>query len=487
LGLEIWEAGVPDKPNIVFIMSDDLGSPLSFTGTKGVNTPNCDRVAREGMFFSRYYATAPTCAPSRTAIFTGMYPTELNAQNHHSEPDFPDYVKHLAEHLRQDADYYTANVLKTPQKYPFITYGKRNYCWSRQRDPSLYDGDDYAQLKDNQPFYAEFQIFEPHVPLHSLERYGAEGLGVDPAAVELPPYYPDTPETRDIWARYLCAVQVFDAKVGMVLEMLQDDGLLDDTIVVVFTDHGRDMVRAKCSLYDAGIHVPMAIRIPEKYRPGRYQPGTVSDRLISGVDILPTMLSLAGIDPPPFLAGVPFLGGRAKERPLAYAHRDRVLTHIDRMRAITDGRYHYIRNYMPDQPAIPQPLLRVDLEFATDEMVLEMLRLRAEGMLTPEQEDVLAEVRPGEQLFDNETDPHQLKNLADDPRSLPVLRRMRTALQLWIAQTQDKGFLPEPAEAAQKGAGVVPLWQQITEGKYNVEDYGVYDLPADPQFAAMFQ
>jgi N-sulfoglucosamine sulfohydrolase len=479
---------VADKPNIVFIMSDDLGSPLSFIGTKGVNTPNTDGVAREGMFFSRYYATAPTCAPSRTAIFTGMYPTELNAQHHHSEPDFPDYVKHLAEHLRQDAGYYTANVTKTPQKYPFITYGKRDYCWSRQHDPSLfYDGDDYEQLKNHQPFYAEFQIFEPHVPHHSLQRYAAEGLGVDPGGVELPPYYPDTPETRDIWARYLCAVQVFDAKVGMVVEMLQNDGLLDDTIVVVFTDHGRDMVRAKCSLYDAGIHVPLAIQIPEKYRPVGYQPGAVSDQLISGIDILPTMLSLAGIEPPPFLPGAPFLGDNAKERPLAYAHRDRVLTHIDRMRAVTDGRYHYIRNYMPQQPSIPLPLLRVDLEFATDEMVLEMLRLRAEGKLTPEQEEVLAEVRPGEQLFDNETDPHQLKNLAEDPELLPVLRRMRTALQLWIAQTQDKGFLSEPAEAAQKGAGVVPLWQQITKGRYNVEDYGVYDLPADPQFAVMFQ
>ena len=478
---------MPDKPNIVFIMSDDLGSAVSFTGTKGVNTANFDRVAREGMFFSRYYAAAPTCAPSRTAIFTGMYPTELNAQNHHSEPDFPDYVKHLAEHLRAGGDYYTANVMKTPEKYPFITYGKRDYNWSRQHDPSIYDGDDYAQLKDHQPFFAEFQIFEPHVPHHSLERYASEGLGVDPTKVELPPYYPDTCETREIWARYLCAAQVFDAKVGMVLEMLENDGLLDDTIVVVLTDHGRDMVRAKCSLYDAGIHVPLAIRIPGKYRPEGYQPGTISDKLISGVDILPTMLTLAGIDPPPFLAGAPFLGGKARERPLAYAHRDRVLTHIDRIRAVTDGRYHYIRNYMPAQPAIPQPLLRADLEFATDEMVLEMLRLRAEGKLTPEQEEVLAEVRPDEELFDNESDPHQLTNLAGDPQFLPVLRRMRTALQLWIAQTQDKGFLPESADAAQKGASVVPLWLQITKGKYNVEDYGVYDLPADPQFAAMFQ
>ncbi|MEU6584802.1 sulfatase [Nocardia sp. NPDC046763] len=478
---------MPDKPNIVFIMSDDLGSASSFTGTQGVNTPHFDRVAREGMFYSRCYATAPTCAPSRTAIFTGMYPTELNAQHHHSEPDFPDYVKHLAEHLRAGAGYYTANVVKTPDKYPFITIGKRDYCWSRQHDPSIYDGDDYAELSTHQPFFAEFQIFEPHVPHHSLQRYAAEGLGVDPEQVELPPYYPDTTETRRIWARYLCAVQVFDAKVGMVLDMLEGDGLLDDTIVVVLTDHGRDMPRAKCSLYDAGIHVPLAIRIPAKYRPADYAPGTISDRLISGVDIAPTMLSLAGIDPPPFLAGAPFLGSRAQVRPLAFAHRDRVLTHIDRMRAVTDGRYHYIRNYMPNQPAIPAAVLRTDLEVMTDDMALEMLRLRAEGQLTPEQEDVLAEVRPDEQLFDNESDPHQLHNLADDPQYLPILRRMRTALQLWIAQTQDKGFLPEPAEAAQKGAWAVPLWQQVTKGEYDVEDYGVYDLPASPEFAQMFQ
>jgi arylsulfatase A-like enzyme len=126
-----------DKPNIVWIMADDLGSPLSFTGTKGVSTPNIDRVASEGMFFSRYYATSPTCAPSRTAIVTGRYPTELNAQHHHCEPDFPPDVKHIAERLREGGGYFTANVTKNPDKYPFITYGKRDYNWSRQHDESI--------------------------------------------------------------------------------------------------------------------------------------------------------------------------------------------------------------------------------------------------------------------------------------------------------------------------------------------------------------
>lgn len=476
-----------DRPNIVFVMSDDLGSPLSFTGTAGVRTPNIDRLAREGMFFSRYYAAASTCAPSRTAIFTGTYPTALNAQHHHSEPEFPEFVKHLAEHLREGSGYYTANVTKTPEKYPFITYGKRDYCWSRQHDPSIYDGDDYAELKDHQPFFAEFQIFEPHVPWHSLERYQEEGFAVDPAMVELAPYYPDTPETREIWARYLSAAQVFDAKVGMVVEMLGEGGLLDDTIVVVLGDHGRDMARAKCYLYDAGIHVPLVVWIPEKWRPEGYEAGTTSDRLVSGVDILPTMLSLAGIDPPSFLHGAPFLGPKAQPRPVAFASRDRLVTHIDRIRAVTNGRFHYIRNYLPNQPMIEPLLLRDDVQFLTDEMLIEMLRLRAEGQLTPEQEQVVAEVRPDEELYDNETDPHQIRNLADDPDYLPVLRKMRSALQQWIAATQDKGFLPEPPEAALKGAFLVQGWNQVTQGKYDVEDFGIYDLPAAPKFAQLFQ
>src|SRR6266481_6249478 len=163
-------SGVPRKPNIVWVMADDLGSPLSFTGTAGVKTPHIDRLAREGMFFSRYYSTAPTCAPSRTTMLTGMYATYLNAQHHHSTPDFPPTVRRLAERLREDGGYYTANVAKVPQGYPFVSFGKRDYDWSRQHDPSLYDTGDYAGLKDHQPFYAEFQCIEPHSPWHSLEK-----------------------------------------------------------------------------------------------------------------------------------------------------------------------------------------------------------------------------------------------------------------------------------------------------------------------------
>ena len=472
------------RPNIVWVMADDLGSPL---GVAGVKTPNIDGLASEGMFFSRYYATAASCAPSRTAILTGMYPTYLNAQHHHSAPDFPPNVKHLAQRLREDGGYFTANVAKVPDEYPFIGFGKRDLNWSGQHDESLYDTNDFAELKDHQPFFAEFQCFEPHAPWHSLEKYAEEGMAVDPDEVELPPYYPDTPEVRKTWAQYLSAVQVFDAKVGKVREMLDNDGLLEDTVIVVLTDHGRDMVRGKFNLYDPGIHLPLLVWIPEKHRPAGYEAGAVSDRVTSGVDIYPTMLSLAGVELPPNLHGAPFIGPQAQERPYAFAHRDREITHIDRSRAVIDRHFHYIRNYMPDQPAFWPPSLYEQVQIGYDEVLAEMLRLRAEGKLTPEQEQILAGARPIEELFDVEQDPHQLRNLAEDPDFLPVLQRMRTALELWIAQTQDKGFLPEAPEGAQKGAFLVDFWVKTTGGKYNVDDYGVYELPASPEFTKLLQ
>ena len=245
------------KPNIVWIQADDLSPTLGITGTAGIHTPNIDRLAHEGMYFNRFYSTAPTCAPSRTAILTGMYMTALNGQHHHSHPEFPADVKHLAERLREEAGYFTANVSKNKPGVPDIGWGKLDYCWARDTADEFYDSNDYNELKENQPFYAEFQTIEPHLPWHSLEKYAEVNLAVNPEEVEVPTYYPDTPETRRAWAQYLSDVQVFDAKVGLVFQMLEEDGLLDDTIILVLSDHGRDMVRAKFALYDQGIHVPL--------------------------------------------------------------------------------------------------------------------------------------------------------------------------------------------------------------------------------------
>ena len=434
------------------------------------------------MFFSRYYAVAPTCAPSRTAIFTGMYPTYLNAQHHHTEPDFP---------LRQALGAATARRGRLLHGERLQGAGRVSVHRLRQarpllvgqHDEALYDSADFADLKDNQPFFAEFQCLEPHAPWHSLETYAEEGLAVDPDEVELPPYYPDTPEVRTVWAQYLSSVQVFDAKVGKVREMLEKPkaagGHRDRRL-----DRSRPRPGARQVQPLRRRHPPAAGRVDPRAVPtGRLRARTVSDRLVSGVDISPTMLSLAGVELPPTLPGAPFLGPDAKERPYAFAHRDRVITHLDRSRAVVDKRYHYIRNYMPDQAGYFQ---RASTSSSTSATTRCWPRCSGSGRKAAqsEQEQILAETRPIEELFDVEQDPHQLRNLAEDPEYLPVLRRMRSALELWIAQTQDKG-LPEPPEGAQKGGLPGRLLVKTTGGTRR----GLRRMtsPVSPEFAKLIQ
>ncbi|MGI9623912.1 MAG: sulfatase-like hydrolase/transferase, partial [Acidimicrobiales bacterium] len=271
------------------------------------------------------------------------------------------------------------------------------------------------------------------------------------------------------------------------IQMLEEDGLLEDTIVIVIADHGRDMVRAKFALYDDGIHIPLVVRIPEKYQPEGYEAGGVCDEVVSGVDMMPSILATLGIDIPDDLPGVPFFGPDRSEREFAFAHRDRVGSHLDRSRAVVTKKYHYVRNFMPEQPGYWPASLYRDFEIAYDGILDQMLELRAEGKLTPEQEEVVAETRPAEELFDLENDPYTMHNIADDPEHLDALRQMRTALRRWIADTQDKGFIGEdPAEAA-KGAWVVPLWLQLTGGTYNADDYDVFALPVDDAFRDMLR
>ena len=269
--------------------------------------------------------------------------------------------------------------------------------------------------------------------------------------------------------------------------MLEEDGLLEDTIVMVLSDHGRDMLRAKFTLYGGGIHVPLVMSIPEKYRPEGYEPGTVSDQLVSAVDIMPTILSLVGLDIPPELPGRPFLGSDRVEREYAFAHRDRVASHVDRGRAVVGERYHYVRNFMPNQPGFWPPSLVKGFDLAYDEMVEIMLEMRAEGTLDEAQETVLAEFRPPEELFDVDSDPHTLHNLAADGEHEDVLRRMRTELRRWIAETDDKGFIGEDPAEAQNGAWVVPLWLKLTKGQYDVDKYDVFALPIDDEFRDMLK
>jgi uncharacterized sulfatase len=286
----------------------------------------------------------------------------------------------------------------------------------------------------------------------------------DPAKAVLPPYYPDTPVVRRDWAQYYDIITLTDKQVSDILQQLEEDGLADDTIVWFWGDHGRGLPRAKRWIYDSGIKVPLIIRVPQKLRelampanPDALKPGTVNDDLVTFIDFAPTMLSLAGVKVPDNIQGRAFLGSqKAAAREYIFAARDRMDETYDIIRGVRDKRYKYIRNYMPNVTC------GQDIDYMNQMPTMqEMRRLNAEGKLVGPQRNYFLETKPIEELYDTVTDPHEVKNLADDPKYKDVLERMRKVHQEWMKQTRDVGLIPEPEFDETKRPG--GIWQKTAE------------------------
>src|SRR5262245_9781112 len=264
----------PGRPNILWLIAEDIGPHLACYGTKEVSTPHADRLAAEGVLYTRFFTTAPVCSPSRSAFMTGMYQTTIGAHNHRSHRDdglqLPAGVRLLTDWLR-DAGYFTANVRELPAGFGFKGAGKTDWNFAYSGKP--FDSDRWADLKGHQPFYAQINFQETHRKFHAPEK-------ADPAKVEIPPYYPDHPVTRADWAKYLDAATELDRKVGLVLEQLEKEGLAENTVIVFFGDNGQAHVRGKQFCYDSGLHVPLIIRWPSKFAaPGHFSAGSVDTRL----------------------------------------------------------------------------------------------------------------------------------------------------------------------------------------------------------------
>jgi arylsulfatase A-like enzyme len=438
------------RPNILWLIAEDLGPHLGCDGTKEVWTPNLDRLAADGVRYTRAFTTAPVCSASRSAFMTGMYQTTIGAHNHRSHRDdgyrLPEGVRVLTDWLR-DSGYFTANVRKLPAEVGFKGTGKTDWNFLYEGKP--FDSDNWSDLKAHQPFYAQINFSETHRggavkqggPWHSPQR-------ADAAKVEIPPYYPDYPVTRQDWAGYLDAVSELDRKVGRLLEQLEADGLADNTIVVFFGDNGQAHVRGKQFCYDSGLHVPLIIRWPKKIPlPKHFQPGKVDDRLIAAIDFAPTMLAIAGAAKPPKMEGEVFLGDQA-ERPRQYVFgaRDRCDETVARFRTVRDVRYRYIRNFMPERP-----FLQSNKYKQRSYPVWNLLKeLAAEGKLTPIQAVLTAPTMPAEELYDLEKDPYEIQNLVGSalPEHQAALNRLRAALEQWIEDSGDQGRTPEPPEVA---------------------------------------
>lgn len=422
-----------DRPNILWLIAEDLGPHLGCYGAKEVCTPNLDRMASDGVRYTRFCCDH-VCSPSRSAFMTGMYATTIGAHNHRTvnKKPLPDGVRVLTDWLRP-AGYFTANIKELPAACGFKGTGKTDWNFSYAGQP--FDSAKWDDLKEHQPFYGQINFHETH------RAYGAPKRA-DPAKVEIPPYYPDHPVTRADWAGYLDDVSELDQKVGCVLAQLTADGLADNTVVVFFGDNGQSQVRGKQFCYEEGQLVPLLIRWPKNFKgPAHFAPGSVDDRLLQGIDLAPTMLAIAGAAKPPKMQGRIFLGDRCEPpREYVFGYRDRCDETVMRIRSVRDARYRYIRNFTPDTPFLA-PNAYKERQYPVWNLLKE---LHAAGKLTPAQEFLCQPKMPAEELYDLLADPWEIHSLAGVPEQEVTLQRMRGVLEKWIEDSNDQGRIPEP-------------------------------------------
>jgi uncharacterized sulfatase len=416
-----------DRPNVLWLTSEDHGPHMGCYGDKYATTPNIDRLAAMGTIYTHVWSNAPVCAPARTTLISGMYATSTGGEHMRSLVPYPAGKKMFPQFLR-DAGYYCSNNAK--EDYNLAKPGK---VW----DDSSPKGH-WRNGKTGQPFFAVFNSLKSH---ESQIRRKNHKLIHDPAKVRIPAYHPDTPEVRHDWAQYYDVISEADTDAGERLKELAADGLTNDTIVFYFADHGAGMPRSKRWPYDSGLHVPLVVYIPEKWvslAPKDYKSGGKSDRLVSFVDFAPTVLSLAGIKLPEWMQGHAFLGKHAVEpQPFLYGFRGRMDERYDMVRSVTDGRYVYVRNYLPH-------LIygqHIDYMFQTPTTRV-WKKLHDEGKLTAAQ-DRFWKTKPPEELYDLQNDPDEINNLVDSEKHQSTLKKLRRVQQEHAAKILDVGFLPE--------------------------------------------
>lgn len=411
-----------EKPNILWIVADDLGTDLKCYGTKSVHTPNLDKLASEGVVFTSVFSVTPVCSPSRSCLITGMYPVSVNCHQHrtHQKSSLPDGVLPITEYFRK-AGYYVCNGSANKPGVP----GKTDYNFD-YGEKKIFDGADWSERNKDQPFFAQIQIHNPHRPFVKDRDHP-----VDRGSLNLPPVYPDQPLTREDWALYLESVQQVDLYVGKIMKRLDQESLLKNTIVMFFGDQGRPMVRAKQFLYDEGTHTPLIIRFPDQFNSG-----TKVQDLVSNVDIPATSLIMAGIELPAKMQGRDIFS--KEKRKYVFTTRDRMDETVDRIRSVRSSGTKYIRNYYPEKPYTQFNTYKV-----TSYPVLTLMKVMYKnGELTPDQASFMKPNRPEEELYDLKKDPHEMKNLAENKKYSSELVKLRKVLDEWVNEN-DKGIYPE--------------------------------------------
>jgi len=429
-----------DRPNILWIYLEDVSGWFSCYGDEVIETPTLDALASEGTRFTRFYTPAGVCSATRSAIVTGFMQTSIGAHNHRSC---------RANFRGQDMGEYDRNVLPaeaTPLPIRFREAGywtfneggkdDYNFEWSRDEfydyefskdgwgPAKLVAGECWKGRAEDQPFFGQVQLGGGKLPSRLLDS------SVKPSEVPVPPYYPDIPEVRELIAEHYDCLEKTDQQVGEVIAALKRDGLYDNTLIFISSDHGMKLHRHKQFLYEGGIHMPLIALGPG------IPSGKVRDDLVSGIDISAATLAAAGIEAPA-IEGRDFLAPDHQPREFVVAARDRCDYTIEQIRAVVTPRYKYLRNALTDRPYM-QPSYKDPWEVSK-----RFRELMASGDLTEEQLVFFGPTKPAEELYDLENDPHEIHNLATDPKHFAELDRHRRLLDGWIEKTGDQGQQPE--------------------------------------------
>jgi N-sulfoglucosamine sulfohydrolase len=481
------------KPlNVVWISCEDVGPIMGVYGVDQIKTPNIDKLAAEGVRYSNAYSTVGVCAPSRFSIITSMYPARLGAHNmrtgnlnNYKTPEklflktttniidkagnpIPEYevvtpenVKPFTQYLRAEG-YYCINDNKCDYQFnaPFT-------AWDHTLGSNLFD-----KIPGNQPFFYVKNLYTTHESRIWLRK--DEPLTVFPDEVIVPDYYPDIPEVRNDLAIKYSNIEALDKEVGELLKDLEAKNLLDNTIIFFWSDHGGNLLRQKRAVGNSGLHVPLIIRYPNKYKAGE-----VENALVSLMDLGPTVMSLLDIKPPKHTDGKAFAGRYKKQsRKYIYGSADRFDESTDMQRSVLDGRFVYIKNFMTELPLIFRNKYREQIP-----MNKKLIDMDIKGELSGDAAYIFMKKKPVEELYDLKTDPDEVHNLALNPVYEAKLIELRTALSKWQAEIDDQGFKPESEII--KGFWPKMIQPVTSDVKIEINSYGLVKMSCDTKGASI--
>ncbi|MBQ0734681.1 sulfatase-like hydrolase/transferase [Aquimarina celericrescens] len=412
-----------ERLNILWIVSEDNSPWLGCYGDSIATTPHLDRLASKGILFTNAYSNAPVCAPSRNSLITGMYSPALGTQHMRSTYKIPDSIQFYPK-LLKEAGYYTSNNVKKDYNTT-----DQPEVWSESSKTAT-----YKNRPEGQPFFAIFNLHDTHESRLHRDSIPRNHRLED---IKLYPYHPDTPEMRSDYAVYYDRLQDLDTKVGKILDELEKEGLSENTIIFYYSDHGGAVAGTKRFATQQGLHVPLIVRVPEKFKHvTKYKQGDKVDRPVSFIDFPPTLFKLIGEDIPEQFQGTPFLNPE-NDNNLVFGFAGRMDERINMVRTVTDGRYRYIRNYLPNRSygAHIQTLWKA-------KGMQSWYKTYLEGKTNKEQSTFFIP-RPFEELYDLTKDPYQLKNLANNSSFFYVKSKLSEALRNWQVENRDAGFIPE--------------------------------------------